>query len=112
MSPPVVRLFAGTQSVIGTPIKYCLRQQCVTGRGAPARLAVDESSIVTFALARTPERAVAVVSGTGGGRTALAPATLMAVPSRLAAGAHRVTLELSWADASGTWAFDLIAKPD
>lgn len=89
-------------------MRYCVRGQCVQRRSQPARLPADAGSVGAFAVGRPPERAVVEISG-GAGPALLAPATLMALPGRLAPGVHLFTLTLSWADADGTWLFEVVA---
>jgi hypothetical protein len=95
---------------MGTPVRYCLSGHCVNGESRAPVLTVEDGSTVTFSLGRPPERAIADVSGAGGGKNQLHPATLMAYPGRITPGPHRITLALSWSDASGQWVFELLAK--
>jgi hypothetical protein len=103
-------MFAGTASIIGTPLRYCAGGSCVSRAASAPRLTVPAGSLVTFAVGRAPQSALVEVGGAGGGHFALGPATLMALDERLAPGAHVLTLTLRWADGEGTWAFRVAAS--
>ena len=103
-------MFAGTQSVVGTPVRYCSGGNCVSRNAQPPRLLVEAGSVVTFAVGRTPTRAAVDITGALGGRVSLTTATLMVLKDRLAPGPHRLTLTLRWLDGEGIWVFQVSAK--
>ncbi|MCA1832716.1 MAG: hypothetical protein ABR548_11475 [Actinomycetota bacterium] len=109
-APPPVRIFAGTQSILGAAVRYCNGQDCVARVATAPRITAPAGSTVTFAVVRAPRTATLDVSGTGGGRFELSGTTLLAWHSRLPAGAHRLTLTLSWAEGEGTWTFQVAGR--
>lgn len=109
-APPAVRMFAGTSSVLGTPVRFCTGGDCAAGDASPPRLTVAAGSVLTFAVGRAPASAVLDVTGTGGGRYSLPGATLMSWGRPIAAGTHRFTLSMTWRDGEGTWTFLVAAR--